>query len=230
MEPRDKNLVVALGGALGCALLTIAYLLGRISAKPSEPVRLTVAGPANPASVSAASDPTRAGGSETSREGAPYPAAGGEGRARPALEPLPPPAPSNAGLSPAPDRPQITTYFAQVDRLEDIGSGDPQAFAKSLMDSIASGDFSGFDDLLAKSRAQRDRLRAIAPPRACVEHHRIALALSGDSVAMMERLKAAFVKGDATALMSLTTEGRALEAQAIQLKAMGEAIKRQAGR
>ena len=98
-----------------------------------------------------------------------------------------------------------------------------------MVQSMASGDFSGFDDLLAKARVQRQRLQAISPPRACLEHHRLALALSGDSVAMLERLRAALTKGDSTALLTIATEGKSLETQANQLKSMGETIKRQAG-
>jgi hypothetical protein len=127
------------------------------------------------------------------------------------------------------ERQQIASYFAEVERLEELGGDDPQAFANSMLQSVSSGDFSGFDDLLAKARDQRQRLLPITPPPACLDHHRLALMLSGDSVTMLERLKAALVKGDTTALMTMATEGRALERQANQLKSMGEAIKRQAG-
>jgi len=46
---------------------------------------------------------------------------------------------------------------------------------------------------------------------------------------MLERLKAALMKGDSLALVSIASDGRTLEAKAAQLKAMGEAIKKQAG-
>ena len=98
-----------------------------------------------------------------------------------------------------------------------------------MVQSMSSGDFTGFDNLLAKARAQRQRLQAIAPPRACAEHHRLALSLSADSVTMLERLKAALMKGDSTALLTIASEGKSLETQANQLKTMEESIKRQAG-
>jgi hypothetical protein len=97
------------------------------------------------------------------------------------------------------------------------------------MQSVSSGDFSSFDDLVTKARAQRDRLRAIAPPSACTEHHRLALVLSNDSVAMLERLKAAIKQGNTTSLLTIATEGHTLEEQANQLKSIGDAIKRRAG-
>ena len=46
---------------------------------------------------------------------------------------------------------------------------------------------------------------------------------------MLEKLKAALMKGDTTALLTISTEGKALETQTNQLKSMGESIKRQAG-
>ena len=66
----------------------------------------------------------------------------------------------------------------------------------------------------------------MTPPRGCGEHHRLALTLSADSVTMLERLKAALMKGDSMALMTIATEGRTLEAQANQLKSLGDALNR----
>ena len=224
----------ALGGALGCALLAIAFLFGRISAKPAEPPRvsarepLAAALPPNAAAPTVAPDRTQGSGPETGGAVRPLPPVG-DGLIPLAREPLPPAASTTPRSPSFPDRPQIASYFSLMEGLEDIGAGDPQAFAKSLIDSATSGDFSSFDSLLAKSRVQRDRLRSMSPPPACAEHHRLARALAGESVSMLERLKAALVKGDAAALMTIATEGQALETQANQLKAMGEAIKRQAG-
>jgi len=233
MERNQQRLVIALASALALALLGIAFLLGRITAKPAV---VTVAAP--PAGVVAAppeSVPSLEGSVaailETNGEPVPVtePPAFVPASTEIASTPAAAPTPFVAHAAPSADRPQIAAYFNQVDRLEDMGAGDPQAFATSLVQSMSSGDFSGFDDLLAKARTQRQRLQAIAPPRACVEHHRLALALSADSVAMLEKLKAALMKGDTTALMTISTEGKTLETQTNQLKSMGESIKRQAG-
>ncbi|MBK5256584.1 MAG: hypothetical protein JJE39_11165 [Vicinamibacteria bacterium] len=123
----------------------------------------------------------------------------------------------------------IAAYFAQIEQIDDVGAGDPQAFATSILESMSSGDFSGFDNLLAKARAQRQRLQSVATPRACVEHHSLALALAGDSVALLERVRTALVKGDSTALLTMAAEGRTMEEQANRLKSLGESIKRSAG-
>jgi hypothetical protein len=231
METSSRRLVIALASALGAALLAIAFLVGRMSAKPA------VVAVAAPPPVMTPSTSTPA---ELSPEpsAATFPVApslpASPTSATPSTETAllpgaPPPPASIPGSSPSPDRAQIVAYFNQIDRLEDMGAGDPQAFANSMVQSMSSGDFSGFDTLLSKARTQRQRLLSITPPRMCVDHHRLALTLSGDSVAMLERLKAAMVKGDATALLTIATEGHTLETQANQLKALGENIKRQAG-
>ena len=233
MDRSNRRVVIGLAGSLGCALLAIAFLLGRISAKPT--VVTVAAPPAGAVAAPAESVPPPGDSVAASPEKSSEP--------RPITEPsafVPPdpeiastPATSSAPFvapaAPSADRQQIAAYFKQADRLEDVGAGDPQAFATSLLQSVSSGDFSSFDELLAKARAQRQRLQAIAPPRACVEHHRLALTLSADSVTMLERLKAALMKGDTTALLTISTEGKALEAQTERLKSMAESIKRQAG-
>ncbi len=235
MERNDKRLVATLAGALGCALLAIAFLLGRLSAKPADAERIA----ASHAKVAtSASDLT----SESARsDPAPALAQGVEGSQTPVsdLAAIALIASARAGVSVAgtptagpslsPGRPEIAAYFTQFERLDDMGAGDPQAFAASMLQSVTSGDFSSFDDLLARARAQRERLRALTPPRACLEHYRLALALSVDSVSMLERLKAALTRGDSAALMTIATEGRTLETQTNQLKAMGDTIRRQAG-
>jgi hypothetical protein len=238
MERNNQRLVIALASALAAALLAIAFLLGRISAKPEV---VTFAGPAqvvSPPQAAATVAPLEtqpAGSAPAGPQGNAAPIAPAEfsSVALPPREsgivPASTAAASITRSTPPADQPQIAAYFNQVDRIGDAGAGDPQAFATSMIQSMSSGDFSGFDDLLAKARAQRQRLQAISPPRACVEHHRLALTLSGDSVAMMERLKAALVKGDSTALLTIASEGKTLETQANQLKTIGEAIKRQAG-
>ena len=234
MEKNDKGLVVALTSALGCALLAIAFLLGRISARPAEVAGAATAPPAaattapnfTPTPADPASSPPDAIVTGASFPIAPQITLESARRANPTVAGAGAVMP---GSPPSPERTAIAAYFTQIEHIDDLGAGDPQAFATSMLQSVSSGDFSGFDDLVARSKSQRERLRSLSPPRACFEHHRLALVLSGDSVAMLERLKAALAKADTTALMTMATEGHALETQANQLKSMGEAIKRQAG-
>jgi len=237
MEKSNQPVIVGLAAALGVALLAIAYLLGRASAPP--PV-VTVAAPAPAAAAQTIEDvPTAPPATLDQEPGAalvPVTEAPAFALPRDTSSPLssaPPPMPvSPAGnpLSPgAAEKQQVASYFEKIEQAADMGAGDPQAFANSLMQSVSSGDFSEFDALLVKARNQRQRVQAMAPPRSCSEHHKLALTLAGDSVAMLEKLKAALMKGDSTALLSIASEGKALESKTNELKAMGDAIKRQAG-
>jgi len=242
MEPAGRGLVIGLSSALGLALLAIAFLLGRVTATPA------VVPVAPSASVVSAAPATAPAAGATAPPGASAeelppnpPIADSSATAAPAtgvsaLETLTLSEPSAPATSEAltskesRERQQVAAYFADVDRLEDMGAGDPQAFGSSMMESLSSGDFTRFDALLAKARDQRQRLQTVSPPPTCAEHHRLALGLSADSVAMLERLKAALMKGDSMALMGIASDGRTLEAKANQLKSMGETIKRQAQR
>ena len=233
----NPRLVTALASALGCALLIIAFLMGRMTGKTVESPRTVLSEPAEAVGKNATTVREPAESASGPFAASPFV----ESMATPGTAPLPLPgldhpslappitAPPWAGAAVSPEAQQITGYFDQVERIGEMGGGDPQAFATSLMQSVSSGDFSGFDHLAAQARGQQERLRAITPPPACREHHRLALALASDSVSMLDRLKAAIVKGDSTALLTISTEGKTLEAQANQLKAMGESIKRQAG-
>jgi len=231
MEPANRRVVIALGSALGLALLIIAFLLGRLSAKPEVVTLATPTSNPSPTAPAALAAPESLTPPSEVASTTPDPAI-----------PLDPPTAASATIHEVaptplsdptamatPERQQVASYFAEVDRLEDMGAGDPQAFASSMMQSLSSGDFTEFDKLLEKARGQKQRLIAIVPPPSCADHHRLARTLSADSVAMLERLKAALMKGDSMALMSIATDGKALETQANQLKSLGEKIRRQAG-
>jgi hypothetical protein len=229
------RLAAALAAGLGCALLVIAFLLGRLSARPTEaglpeagtPPKVAVAGAQSPAPGLAEPAPSASplGSGELSP-----PSSFGAG---------PPPRSERAGdatlatelrpqAAPAAETPAITAYFAQVESLDHAGAGDPQDFARSLLASVTSGDFSGFDDLVRQARRQQEGLRNITPPPPCMEYHRLALSLSGESVSMLESLRAALAKGDTTSLMAMAPRAQNLELQANELKAMAEAIRRPA--
>jgi hypothetical protein len=135
----------------------------------------------------------------------------------------PPSASAGAG------REAIAAYFRESEKYDDMGGGDPQEFANSLMKSVTSGDYSGFDALLTKARQQRDHLRGVKPPAACAEHYRLATSLSDDSVRMLERLRSSLKGGDPTGLMSMMGEARAMEARLNELKALTASIKTTAG-
>jgi len=222
----DRRVVVVLSSALGVALLAIAFLVGRLTAPPHAVVR-DASAPTSPAL-----SPTAAIAQSTEPGDPLAPAI-----SRPIDAQAPVTRPHGTGddagsapmRSPSNDAAAIAAYFASVERFDDAGIGDPNDFAKSLVDGATSGDYSGFDSLLTKARRQRDVLRGLQAPPVCVPHHRLALSLSESSVAMLEKLRKTLAGGDPTALMSMMGEARDLESQAAQLKTMTEAIKRSAG-
>jgi len=245
---KNRRLVVALGSALGCSLLAIAFLLGRVTARPAQtpPAQSAPGSAASGAGVPVPSPPAVPNVTAVADLSDPTPSpssafAGPPGEDAGWMPPAPlstlngPAIGSGDSPSAGPgkilssDQQAIADYFTRLERIEDVGAGDPQAFAASMLQSMTSGDFSGFDDLLGKARAQVQRLETMAPPPACREHHRLAVDLSRDSVEMLERLKTALMKGDSTALMSMAAEGQTLEAQAGRLKTLGETITRAAG-
>lgn len=240
MERNRQRLSAGLAVALGCALLTIAFLLGRLTAKPAEAPLPLASAPAQPR---AATVDTNAGGEPAPAD--PEPAAPSNQlepeRARPenaspvsrghATPDTATPIATEARPSPSvsPERQQVAAYFDQINRTGEVGGGDPQAFASTLLQSLSSGDFSGFDQLSALARVQSERIRSIVPPPGCLGHHQLAAALASDSAAMLERLRVAISQGDTAALMSMGAESHALEARAKQLQALGESIRQRAG-
>ncbi len=237
MEQKYRPLIMALAGALGLALLTIAFLIGRLTAPL---VAATSISPSPWSAPSTSASPRPEATAEPTTVASPFVAPGVEASNPPdtaatpdsrlnVVSPSAVGAAAPPGSTPSTEASQIAAYFQQVDGMQDMGVGDPQTFAASLLKSVSSGDFSAFDDLLGKARSQRQRLQSLSPPRSCGEHQRLALSLSANSVTMLERLKAALMKGDSMALMTIATEGRALESQANHLKSLGETIKRQAG-
>jgi hypothetical protein len=241
----NRRPILALASALGVALIVIAFLVGRLTAAPATTV--VVPGPAIAAArgTPAAAPENGNGGAG----GASAPMGSTEAITSPHGAAPPPPsvalsatdsgtpetAPVSVGGVPGrpasggSDRAAVAAYFNALEKQSDIGVGDPQAFAKSILDSVGSGDFSSFDSLVTKARAQRDLLRGLTPPSECAAHHRLALTLSERSVTMLEKMRGSLSNGDSMALLSIATEAKALESQANELKTMGDAIKRNAG-
>lgn len=253
MEEKQKRLltiaVAVLGVALAGSLLTVAYLAGRVrglSEKDHSTAALTLERPGSEGLIGGR-DPNQTTAATPLSSAVSAPFFDAEGIAPTPTAALSPSFATPGGM-PAPIQPEIETtavarnpgsssttrqtvaaYFTEVDRADDLGAGDPQAFAQALMKSVSTGDFSGFDDLIGKAGAQRDRFRALAPPPSCVEHHRLALSLANESVAMLQKMRGALVQNDTQTLLAMATQGQTLETKAKQLKAMGDALKQQAG-
>src|SRR5262245_26436279 len=225
-ESGQRRLTMILGGCLALALLAIAFLVGRLTAPAATAPAITaaIAAPTPVVTPAPLSEPTPSATLVPDFAAPQSPSF---------TFPSPPDTvPSNATSSESPAsgaRSAIKAYFAEIERFDDMGGGNPQDVANSMMKSVTSGDYSGFDALVAKAKTQRDHLKAMNPPAACAEHHRLAVSLSQDSVAMLERLRASLKGGDPSGLMSMMTEAREMEARLDQLKTLTASIKTAAG-
>ena len=66
-------------------------------------------------------------------------------------------------------------------------------------------------------------------PAPCVEHHRLTLALLGDAVLMLTKLREGIAAGDPTAVAGIASSGSGLEARAHAVEALGASLRSQYG-
>ena len=223
----SRRWLVALLATLALSLVALAFALGRLTASSHTG---TVAPPAALAST----DDAPVGDTSPAPEGtASAPTLRLDTPALPAQELASEASPTSQvtlGTSAPPEHAAVRSYFEQVDQLEDVGIGsDAQGFAMSILQSMASGDSSGFDTLVGHARTQQAKLRAVTPPAACADYHRQAVSLAAESVSMLERLRASLAAGDSSALATMATAGRDLGSRANALKLLGDSIKKQSG-
>ncbi len=108
-------------------------------------------------------------------------------------------------------------------------SQDPQALARSVLDQAMSGNTSAIEGLIATQRSLETRLGQIVPPLACREHHQRSLRLFGRAITLLERTRDVMSGQGASDLGSVTSEGRAIEAEAKTLDALANDLRRAAG-
>lgn len=213
-----RGALIALCAALGVTLLALAFLLGRVTARPAPQLAQATPAEAAPATpvpgVAEAPDPLQ-------------PAAPPESAPPEALSRAGTPAPS---VNPS-ERAAVAAYFAQLERLEASGKtwGDPQQLALQLVQQSAQGDRRAFEELLSTERQARESLRALPVPPACREHHAEALALMDEAIGLLGRLGQAMASQDLTALQGFVSTAHELEARTRRLDALGTSLKRQYG-
>jgi hypothetical protein len=147
----------------------------------------------------------------------------------PAIEMAPMPA---LGAQPAGGdvRAAARDYFTRMQAIQSVAStNDTSEFANKLLTASMTGDSSGFDDLVKVMQAGAARARAVTPPACCVEYHQRLLGMLGESTRMVEQLKAAIGKNDATALTALAASASALQTRASALEDEAGQIKARLG-
>lgn len=209
----SRGLLIALVAVATAGVLAVTYLVGRESGRRQPLVPATTITLAS--GMDTPVDPAR-----ESPPAAPRPSAPTEGPS------------ANAASTPHDAvRDEVANYFREVETIQGQARswGDPEAFAQKLLEQAGNGDVSGFDALAVANQKVRDRLRAIAVPEPCREHHRSTLAVLDESIAMLQRVKGLIGRADAGALAAMPAEARELERKTKDVDAMAAEIKRRYG-
>lgn len=218
-----RGALVALCAALVLALMAVAFLLGRQSARPAPPGLATVASPSSPAAGPVPQDPPAGVASVVP---APW------SEATPGAPPgSPAPAGGTLAVEPDDESGAVAAYFGQIDRLEAASRSwsDPQQLALQIVQQGARGDQRGLDDLLATARQARESLRAVAVPPACRAHHAESLALMDAALDLLARLGPALSAQDFIALQGLASAAQELETRTKRLQALEADLRQRHG-
>jgi hypothetical protein len=214
---------------LVAGLVAIAYWAGRDSARwelraPDARTSPAVPPPA-PAVAPAAASPSPAEAPITSADtvsSTPPPVA--------VFEPLTsapstPPAPEAQAANPA--REAVARYLSEVEAIEGQARywNDPQVLARTLVDQGARGETSGFDRLIETNRTALARLRSLAVPEACSEHHSATVPLMEEAIGLLERLKRG-IGSEAGSLEDVPALAQDLERRGRQVDALAAELKR----
>lgn len=246
----DRRAVLALSVALGAALLVIAFLLGRDSARtvPREGVSGEASRPAglepDPGERStekassrrwpAWADLTDDGPSELRAAEASSGVVEGI-EARPTDSSAPTPNPSRRRPAARQDAPaasssdprglSVGAYFQEVDLIRsEEGAGDPNAFAMDLIKGGLGGATSGFDQLIDDTKLMEQEMRGVTAPASCERYHAASIDALVESREMIERMKRAIVGRDIDELNAIALQSKALQRKAQALKEMRQQI------
>jgi hypothetical protein len=211
----------ALLAALALGTLLAAFLLGRqlsrVETRPPEVTQVPAAAPA----ASTAEQPPVTTWPPSTISSAP-------------LAP-PPPVSLPATLLPASPAPaasapvseEVLRYFEEAEAIQTRAKywSDPQALAKSILDQTATGNPAEFEALIQAQVTARKDLEHLIVPTACAEHHQRSLAVMGEGVALLERVKNALTSGDLGGLDGLQQSARDLEREARAIDELGKQLR-----
>jgi len=136
-----------------------------------------------------------------------------------------------AAMAPPALRREVAEYFRRMDATQSAAKtwSDPTALAQEVLTQAMQGDSGGFDKLIAASAAARDGVRTMTVPAPCGEHHRLTLALLGDAVVILTRLRQGVAAADPSAVAAIASSGSALEARARAVEELGASLRSQYG-
>jgi hypothetical protein len=231
--------VLGLGGALVLALLVIAFLLGRESARTSaDPEPLAETESAFPPIVPPAKkeapepgpdwraldweEPPADAANQTGAEMAErierqadgtFLLTNSRGEREVPTEPQDPQAAQSAGT--------VSAYFRQVDAIRsEQGAGDPNAFAMGLIKAGLAGSTSGFDQLIDDTARMEQELKQIRPAPGCEEYHQASIDALAEGHELLDDLKTAIANRDIQGLTTMARRAGELEAKAKSMDSM----------
>jgi len=215
-----KWLIAAAGLLVVVLIAAVAFFIGRETSRP----------PA--AAVAASSEPNAAPVASAAPE-----AAREEPKLPPAETGATAPTPSAGVPAPSAEQPpatdgaraRVAAYFKQMEAIQSAGSGDPQAFATTVANAAAGGDFSGLDDLIRSAADAERRAAALQPPRECAEYHRQAVTLLAESRTMIGALREGLKRNDANALTAASASAQSLQTRAESLAQAEKALRARFG-
>ena len=243
-SPSSRTLIIGLSVALAAALVVIAFLLGRESARAPALAEAEVpAPPALEPEIDA-----RVGETEARRwpEWADLDEWEGFDETAP-VEPTTEverierrpngtvllsnrsasdPAPNAAATPSSNDRASaVSDYFLQMDVIHsESGAGDPNTFAMGLIKAGLGGSTAGFDQLLADTQRMEGEIRRLTPPPSCASYHEANLDALARSREILEEMKTAFARSDFSSLTTIARRAGALQHEAKALQEMRERI------
>ena len=247
-EPRSENVqipraaLLALVLGLVLCLMLVAFLLGRQSAPPPPAPPPPASSPRAESSVPVESS------NQLQVADVPTPAPEAPPVAPPPPPVAAPPPPPVAAPAPAPEaapappavaaphprpKPRVSAVQQYLSRIDAVMAstgdlGDPTQFATGVLGKGASGDATGFDSLLAKTRKAQADLAKIHPPAGCKEHYALTQAQLAGSITLLEGVKRATMSMDTAGLPALAAQGQAMQAKAERLQVLTDRL-RQSG-
>jgi hypothetical protein len=242
MAVRDSTriTVFALGGALVLALLVIAFLLGRESARIST----------GPEKVAEGEIPSPSIAQPPAEESAPEPRPDwraldrGEATANAGDNPTPEMAEriqrqadgtfllTNSGrdrairaeenvAQPQENTATVSAYFRELDLIRsEQGAGDPNVFAMGLITAGLGGSTSGFDKLIEDTERMEQEVRQIRPPPVCEHYHQASIEALAEGRELLEELKTAITERDIEGLVAMARRAGDLQAKAQSMDEM----------
>jgi hypothetical protein len=226
--------LVALAGALLLALLLIAFLVGRESARPTgEAARTGMAAESQAlASMDEPREVTETARSEIDPEDREI-APGGQ------------PEPVNNVLASPQDaapaqvaegqrdsrRAAVAAYFTQIEGYEQQAKywSDPKELAMSVLSQGAQGDTSGVATLLTAQRTALAHVESMSVPPLCREHHERTVAVLRRAAKLLETIQGALGSGNIDGLLALSGDATQLESDTRAVDALAAKIKAEVG-